>query len=267
MLNLVELERRWLQYKIKSYLPYLIIAISVIIIVIVLSILMSQSSDKIADAKTTISPIEKVEVPIKTIEQPTKQSPQIKPVHKMQNSETTKLSPSMDFMRKMQNSTQPYYEGDSLDRDEPSSQEQELKQRHQKIRNTVKEEEIIEEVVAPIEDIKPPESKKISIKIQNTQSDIKDIIRRFKKNNNPALSLFVAKKYYELGDYHKAYNYALMTNEINRDIEASWIIFAKSLVKLGKKDMAVKTLEKYINQSQSNSAKILLDEINSGKFK
>jgi tetratricopeptide (TPR) repeat protein len=86
-------------------------------------------------------------------------------------------------------------------------------------------------------------------------------------NNNPALSLFVAKKYYELGDYAQAYNYALITNQINRDIEASWIIFTKSLVKLNKRDQAIQTLKDYIESSSSNTARILLEEIQSGKFK
>jgi len=110
-------------------------------------------------------------------------------------------------------------------------------------------------------------TKKLLITHQNTYNDIAEIIKRFKKNNNPALSLFVAKKYYELGNYRQAYNYALMTNEINKDIEISWIIFTKSLVKLGKKRDAIKTLKEYIQQSHSNSAQILLDEIQSGKFK
>ena len=79
--------------------------------------------------------------------------------------------------------------------------------------------------------------------------------------------ILIAKKYYELGEYHKAYNYALITNQIDRDIEASWIIFAKSLVKLKQKDMAIKTLKQYLESSHSSSAKILLDEILSGKFK
>ena len=111
-----------------------------------------------------------------------------------------------------------------------------------------------------------PISKKISIKRQNTQDDIHDIIKRFKNNNNPALSLFVAKKYYELGNYHQAYNYSLITNKINKEIKVSWIIFAKSLVKLGKRDKAISILKKYIQQSNSSSAQILLDEIRTGKF-
>lgn len=107
----------------------------------------------------------------------------------------------------------------------------------------------------------------INIKRKDDEADIKDVIRRFNNNHNPALSLFVAKKYYQLENYEQSYNYALITNEINNEIEASWIIFAKSLVKLGKKEEAVQTLKKYIQHSGSSQAKQLLDEVLSGKFR
>lgn len=136
-------------------------------------------------------------------------------------------------------------------------------------------EEIIEEEPAQIivkektQDIALPQEKKGSISIarRDAQKDIADVIKRFNTNHNPALSLFVAKQYYQIGDYEQAYNYALITNDINNNIEESWIIFAKSLVQLGKKEQAIQTLQKYLSQSNSSQARQLLDEINTGKFK
>jgi len=260
MLNIPELEKRWLHYKIKSYIPYVVIFISLIIITIIATTFLTDTSDTSSTYKKTIptpivepTDIKSVKVvPIKN----NKVIIQDKVIHIQQVSKKkTQLAPSMEFMKNMQNSTQPYYDNETFN--SPIKKE--------KIKEEIVETEIEEEVVEPIK--VDNSTKKIQIKRQNTQNDIQEIISRFKKNNNPALSLFVAKKYYELGDYHKSYNYALMTNEINRDIEASWIIFAKSLVKLGEKDLAIKTLKKFIKQSHSNSAKILLDEIRSGKFK
>ena len=98
---------------------------------------------------------------------------------------------------------------------------------------------IKKEVIVAAPETEIVEDSTISIKRQNTHEDIQHVIKRFKKSNNPALSLFVAKKYYELENYNAAYNYALITNELNNDIEESWIIFTKSLVKLGKKDKAI----------------------------
>ncbi|MBL0708764.1 MAG: CDC27 family protein [Sulfurimonas sp.] len=107
----------------------------------------------------------------------------------------------------------------------------------------------------------------ILIKRQSTQEDISYVIKRFKNNNDPALSLFIAKKYYELGEYDSSYNYALTTNQIDDSIDDSWLIFSKSLVKLNRKKEAIKVLKKYIKHSNSSQAKLLLRDIMSGKFR
>jgi len=66
--------------------------------------------------------------------------------------------------------------------------------------------------------------------------------------------------------YEKASNYALITNQLNKEIEDSWLIFAKSLVKRGKKEKAIQLLREYINKSHSTNAAILLNNIQSGEF-
>ena len=111
-----------------------------------------------------------------------------------------------------------------------------------------------------------PLKTQVTISTKEEADDINDVIRRFKKNKNPALSLFIAKRYYEMKNYQKAYNYALVTNEIDNNIEESWLIFVKSLVKLGQKEMAVKTLNSYIEHSGSTRAKLLLEDIAQGTF-
>jgi len=100
-----------------------------------------------------------------------------------------------------------------------------------------------------------------------SEDELNSVIKRFNKQNNPALSLFIAKTYYDRGNYKEAYNYALVTNNLNPSIEDSVLIFARSLVKLGKKEDAITTLEAYINNTSSINAKILLNEIQKGKFK
>ena len=94
--------------------------------------------------------------------------------------------------------------------------------------------------------------------------DIQDVIARFKKSKNPVLSLFVAKRYYNIGNYQQAYNYALITNELDSTIEDSWLIFAKSLYKMDQKEMAIKTLKSYIQESSSVKAKLALDQMEKG---
>jgi hypothetical protein len=283
MLNIIELESRWFKYKIKSYIPHFVIIVSIIVI-----ILLSLSFAKKISTKNT------KQIDITTNSLPVKKTPQEKvtiveqkaPIHKSipkvkvilkepviepaieevivkkSKERNLKLSPSLDFMKKMQNSAQPYYVNEH-----PTSNETTVvtpKVVTPKVETVPKEKVIVKN--KNIQDVNV-ESHKISIKHQHTQHDIQDIIKRFKKNENPALSLFVAKKYYELGNYNEAYNYALITNSINKDIDVSWIIFTKSLVKLGQREKAINILQKYISQSHSSRAEILLDEIRSGKFK
>ena len=266
MLNLHELEQRWLRYKIKSYLPYIAITLSVSVILFSLFVFLREPSTIIAKKNTPIKiPVlkHKTQVEKKTVVTvvpkvviPKKEHPMIHKEIMPSHSSTNKvlISPSLGFMKKMQTDQQPYY------KNENSNENQDIQVEAPTVT-------VVHQNMQDVQHHKVEVAKKISITHKSTHDDIAEIISRFKKNNNPALSLFVAKKYYELGEYRQAYNYALITNQINQDIEVSWIIFTKSLVKLGQKKKAIQTLKQYIQQSHSNSAQILLDDIISGKFK
>lgn len=186
------------------------------------------------------------------------------------------LTPSLEFISKIDTAAPKNYSSEIISnkKKEVTVAIEEVKPTLQEIKPIVIPQEIKEEKIEPIkidkiETSSAKEEKKgsVSISRRDEQKDIADVIKRFNINHNPALSLFVAKKYYQLGDYEQAYNYALATNDINKNIEESWILFAKSLVKLNKKEMAVETLKKYISHSNSPQAKRLLEEINTGKFK
>lgn len=262
MLNINDLERRWLKYKIKSYIPHLIILISFIVILILLFIVLNIKP--VIKQAPVIEPMpKKVELKSK-VTAVIHEKPDDKKSETEINNNKVVLSPSLNFMNNMQESTTPKY------KTQVTSKVQPQKIKTTEIERPVKQESKKSITVEPQQKIKPIKIKQessISIVRQTSQNEINEVVKRFNKNNNPALSLFIAKKYYELGEYRKAYNYALKTNNINNDIEASWIIFAKSLVKLNEKDMAVKTLSKYVKHSSSNRARVLLNNIVLGKFK
>lgn len=267
MLNIPDLEHRWLQYKIKSYIPHVTILMSTIIIGIIIIIISkpniekSQHNKDVANSQSVVKITPKIaQIETQDIEEKkVLPKPSPKPVA---NVEATILTPSLNFIKKMENSSQPYYDEKSDTNIEPPKQE--ITQTAEEIEEVVLDTEV-EKEVNPV--LVPAPSNIITIKRKSTNKDLMTIIKRFKKNNNPELSLFIAQKYYDLGNYHQSYNYALITNQIDSKLEASWILFAKSLVKLNKKSMAVKTLQDYIKQSHSSSAQTLLDEIILGKFK
>lgn len=245
MLDIHDLERRWLRYKIKCYMPvffstFAVLVVFVLGIVFIPEIQDNQKPEKAKLKKDTV--LEKNNSVI-TVAKNTLLKPVVK---KSQQEQSLLLKPSLDFMNNIEKNISPYNE-----RKQFCTSNKKTEQKPQQVKK------------------KKPEKEKLKITVNKNsdEEDLKDVIKRFKKNKNPALSLFIAKKYYKSKQYKKSYNYALMTNEIDKTIEDSWIIFSKSLVKLGKKELAIKTLKSYLKTTNSTSAKILLRKINTGEFK
>ena len=291
MLNTRELEKRWLHYKLKSYIPHIIITVSlfvIILIVVLFTTAQKQEEKPLTEAKQQTIQTKQVmqesssKVEVEAVSEKNISTPL--PIQEVQmmtetlpTSQTTPskkqiiLTPSMNFMKHIQSEEQqPIYK--TLHKKAPVVHKKSKPVKRTKViqqQDQIEEEyiDVTHNQVKKVQQEKVEPRHIISIERKDSEKDIQEIIGRFKQNNNPALSLFVAKKYYELGNYEQAYNYALITNGINNDIEESWIIFAKSLVKLHKRDMALKTLAEYIKYSHSGNAKILFNDIRSGKFK
>lgn len=100
-----------------------------------------------------------------------------------------------------------------------------------------------------------------TLTISSNEEDLSALIDRFNRSNNPDLALMIAKRFYEEKDYDNAYNYALLANELNNDNEETWLLFAKTLDKLNKTEASIKVLKSYIQKSDSQQAKMLLDDI------
>ncbi|MDB2562167.1 CDC27 family protein [Sulfurimonas sp.] len=295
MLNLNELESQWLRYKIKSFLPHFLILISISLILIIFISMDFDEKPVVIKTKnntTTINQHSNLEkntsnllkqndtlipkIVIKEVNTPNIEQINVKKVDTLKSTtpilkqpEKLVLKPSLDFIRTMKEHSPNYYNSYAASKNIPKKKKKII----QKISSPKIEEVILDTQVKEVETSKEVEKvievKKEAMKIQrqDTQDDIQHVVKRFKQSNNPALSLFIAKKYYALKNYNQSYNYALLTNQLNNDIEESWIIFAKSLYKLNKKDKAINMLKQYIDTSHSHRAKILLDNIKSGKIK
>ncbi|MDH4943545.1 hypothetical protein [Sulfurimonas sp. C5] len=277
MLNTRDLERRWLKYKVKSFLPHAIITLSLIVIITSVSFYISSankdnSSQRILQPKSVEENTSKIAVVTSTKQEEKQQStPMISNVidtqsvsfEAPQQDNKVVLKPSLDFMKKIQESSDGYYsntpEEETFNTSYATAANPPKVKQKPTAKQTVTTEDVeIEEKAAP--------SKKIVIAKKTSLQDIRDAETRFKKNNSPALSLFLAKQYYALEDYSKSYNYALVTNQLDKENEDSWLIFSRSLVKLGKPELAKKALREYIKFSHSNNAELLLDDITTGKF-
>jgi len=113
----------------------------------------------------------------------------------------------------------------------------------------------------------PRKRKKLHIEVtsRNGKSIAKDIEGRFKFAKDKDDALFLAKFYYDKGIYSKSESWALEANKIDSNMDESWIIFAKSLSKQGKRAEALKVLQSYHDKSNSINAQKLMDKIRRGK--
>lgn len=255
MLDIKNLERRWLKYKLKSFLPY------AAMVSLSLSLMIGASlwiSSKKADDKPII-PQKKVLLSINTA----------KPSISLAENNVTFIEPSMEFVQSFQN-TQSTSEI-NIPISHPATVVNKSIQPPTNASIPIPKTITMPEYSPPPATIpiltKTNSNKSLSINRDESKLDITTLERRFKETSNANLGLFIARYYYDRGNYNEAYNYALKTNNTNDRIDESWIIFSKSLVKLGRIDQAKKTLQVYVSQSNSDNAKALLDSIENGSFK
>jgi tetratricopeptide (TPR) repeat protein len=120
------------------------------------------------------------------------------------------------------------------------------------------------EISKKYEDVLIP---KKSTKAIKEQEMIREVEERFRATQDPQDSLWLARYYYKAGNYAKAETWAINTNNIDGEIEESWLIFAKARAKQGDRVEAIKVLQSYYDATNSKQAKELLDKLRRGKFK
>lgn len=286
MINTRELEQQWIKYKTKRLLKPLL-TLSLFFIAIIGATLFYNELDiqTVETNQSTSTPTEKYVSNINpTVAQPkitttpkvahtqtalTTTNPVIAPsvlnepieptIHAKESTKEEKivLTPSLNFLDSIHLPLEPVHDNTQHTTPPTYTQYERNRPVYQPTSQAVSPS-------TPKENNPPME---ISISKRDEHRDLQDVIKRFKSNSSPALSLFIARQYYKNRNYQDAYNYALITNDLDSEIEESWIIFAKSLVKLQQKEMALRALDSYIKHTDSVEAKILRDNINKGTFK
>jgi hypothetical protein len=251
MLDIKNLEQRWLKYKLKSFFPYIIA--SLVLFTLLIGVSLWFGSEKPNNHPSTEKPSKDVTPPVnKTL-----------PI--ADSNQKTTLEPSMEFVQSFQNA--PLLEEKSVAKIPTKNKPLESITKLPTPPKTLTMPEYTPPPSIIASDTKAPVSHNSTVLINESKLDIDDLQRRFKEGSNANLGLFITRYYYNQGNYVEAYNYALKTNTLNNRLDENWILFSKSLVKLGKADQAKKTLQVYISQSNSEAAQALLDSIEKGNFK
>ncbi len=89
---------------------------------------------------------------------------------------------------------------------------------------------------------------------------------RLEVSPNAATAIEVSELYYRTEDFKESLKWALNANDLDKENESSWLLFAKSSFKLGQKERAISALREYVQRSGSENAKSLLEKIENNKL-
>ncbi len=109
--------------------------------------------------------------------------------------------------------------------------------------------------------------KKIILKVidANTTTVIKNIESRFPETKDYDDAIYLAKYFYKRHNYKKASKWAMNANVVNSSSEESWLLYAKAKAKQGYRVQALKVLQNYYDRTNSESARVLIDQIRKGE--
>ncbi len=94
--------------------------------------------------------------------------------------------------------------------------------------------------------------------LQSQKFNVKNLKKLFQQRQSYNLALKIAKFYYNAKDYTDAIKWAKKANSIDKTDATSWIIYAKSLYKLGDKEKAKKILHIYLQFENSRRVNEIL---------
>ncbi len=92
----------------------------------------------------------------------------------------------------------------------------------------------------------------IEIKSKEVELSVPYLREKFEKTGNLKFAVLLAEKYYNAKDYQNALRWAYTINDLDKDLEDGWIIFAKAMYKTGKKAEAKKVMEAYKEKNPSS---------------
>ncbi len=99
-----------------------------------------------------------------------------------------------------------------------------------------------------------------------TKLDIIALRKQFAQTKDIGIAIIIAQEYYRQKLYPLAIKWSLKANNIDKNNEDSWLIFAKSMYKMGKKETALNALRIYYKKSHSKKAAMLYRLMLKGKF-
>jgi len=101
-------------------------------------------------------------------------------------------------------------------------------------------------------EIQEPIKPKIIIKVIKEKESLKNLIDNYQLSPDYSTAIKISTIYLEKKKYNQSIKWAKKANEINPEDSKSWLLYAKSLVKLGKRNRAKLLLENYLKVYGNN---------------
>lgn len=92
----------------------------------------------------------------------------------------------------------------------------------------------------------------------STQTTTADFISAYRTNPKYETALIIARDFYAQENYVDAAIWAKKANQLNREAEEAWLLYAKSYYAQGRKNEAINILELYLNYKDSKPASELV---------
>jgi len=105
---------------------------------------------------------------------------------------------------------------------------------------------------------------KINLQVKEVKSE-EALLKRFKAAGDFESANSLAILYFKSEQYERSIFWSKKASKLNAQDESSWMIYAKSKNKLGKKEEAIKSLELYLDYFSSDKIRKLLNLYRSGK--
>jgi tetratricopeptide (TPR) repeat protein len=268
MYDIPELEKKWRKYKRnKIKKPLMIVAIATVTILgvgaLVTTYVLNKQTDKKTEQKVEVVAQKETPVAVKKVKQTNQQvNEQAIIIKKIPNSTQATAATAngnqntnSNIVNAQDNSANALIDISKAEIVQPNVPGDEIRM----IGFTKKEKNKVKKKYT---DIIIPKQAEIDIEEREKIAELKD---KFKISQDPHDSLEIAKYYYERGNYKKAESWAVSTNNLDGDIEDSWLIFAKSRAKQGFRTDAIKVLQAYYDETNSKKAKDLLVKLRFGK--
>ncbi|MCW1360915.1 CDC27 family protein [Campylobacter sp. CCS1377] len=101
----------------------------------------------------------------------------------------------------------------------------------------------------------------LKIIVQSYEASIPELRSDFYAHPNYKSAIKLSKIYYQNKDYKKSIFWSLKANELNKNNQESWLMFAKAKIALGQKEEAIKALSNYMSFYDSNNIDQFLSQI------